>query len=153
MRWLSPSDPSINHNIASKTRHKGTAQWFFQSSLYKQWKSTDPFLWVHGKRALFLAFTTLRTLIISSFYSGFGEKCRLVRLISTHSAHVKLTSSIQFIDHTRCHDLVRCREGFPTCFPLSSSNFLLGPIPVAMYSPVSILRTTVECGNPTIALW
>ena len=56
-RWLSPPDPSINHNIACKTHHSGTAQWFFQGSIFEQWKSTDSFLWIHGKRALIFAFT------------------------------------------------------------------------------------------------
>ena len=35
----------------------------------------------------------------------------------------------------------------------ASSNFLLGPIPVALYSPDSILHMTAENGNPAIALW
>jgi uncharacterized protein YoxC len=59
LRWLSPSDPSINHNIASKAHHDGTAQWFFQGRIFKQWKSTGSFLWVHGKR-VFLLTSTLR---------------------------------------------------------------------------------------------
>ena len=49
LRWLSPSDPSINHNIANKARHNGTAQWFFQGSIFKKWKSARPFLWIHRK--------------------------------------------------------------------------------------------------------
>ena len=28
-KWLSPPDPSTNHNIACGTRHKKTATWFF----------------------------------------------------------------------------------------------------------------------------
>ena len=52
LRWLSPSDPSVNHNIASKAHHDGTAQWFFQGRIFNQWKSAGSFLWVHGKRAL-----------------------------------------------------------------------------------------------------
>ena len=59
LRWLSPSDPSINHNIASKAHHDGTAQWFFQGRIFKKWKSTASFLWVHGKR-VFLLISTLR---------------------------------------------------------------------------------------------
>jgi hypothetical protein len=47
-KWLSPPDPSINHNIARKAHHKGTASWFFQGGIFKQWKSS-PLLWVHGK--------------------------------------------------------------------------------------------------------
>jgi hypothetical protein len=54
LRWLSPSDPSINHNIASKAHHDGTAQWFFQGRIFKEWKSTASFLWVHGKRVFLL---------------------------------------------------------------------------------------------------
>ena len=52
LRWLSPPDPSINHNIASKAHHNGTGQWFLQGSIFSKWKSTDPFLWMHGKRVL-----------------------------------------------------------------------------------------------------
>jgi uncharacterized protein YoxC len=61
LRWLSPPDPSINHNIASKAHHNGTSQWFFEGSIFEQWKSTDPFLWIHGKRALLLTFTMRRS--------------------------------------------------------------------------------------------
>ena len=59
LRWLSPSDPSINHNIAYKTHHDGTAQWFFQGRIFNQWKSAGSFLWVHGKR-VFLLISTVR---------------------------------------------------------------------------------------------
>ena len=51
-RWLSPPDPSINHNIACDTHHKKTATWFFQGNIYRTWKSKGSLLWVHGKRAL-----------------------------------------------------------------------------------------------------
>ena len=51
-KWLSPPDPSTNHNIACGTHHKKTANWFFQGSIYQEWKSTSPLLWIHGKRAL-----------------------------------------------------------------------------------------------------
>jgi archaellum component FlaC len=51
-RWLSPQDPSTNHNIACNAHHKGTATWFFEGRTYKEWKSTssESLLWVHGKR-------------------------------------------------------------------------------------------------------
>jgi len=48
-RWLSPPDQSTNHIIARKARHNGTAQWFFQGSVFKEWNSTGSFLWIHGK--------------------------------------------------------------------------------------------------------
>jgi hypothetical protein len=48
--WLSPPDPSTNHNIACSTHLKKTATWFFEGSTYQEWKSTGSLLWVHGKR-------------------------------------------------------------------------------------------------------
>ena len=62
LRWLSPSDPSINHNIASKVHHDGTAQWFFQGRIFNQWKSgksAGSLLWLQGKR-VFLFILTLQ---------------------------------------------------------------------------------------------
>ena len=56
-QWLSPPDPSINHNIACKAHHHGSAQWFFQGSIFNQWKSTGSFLWLQGKRAFLHPFT------------------------------------------------------------------------------------------------
>ena len=57
LRWLSPPDPSTNHNIACKAHHNGTAEWFFRGRIFSQWKSAGSFLWIHGKRALHVAFT------------------------------------------------------------------------------------------------
>ncbi|KAF8497815.1 hypothetical protein F5888DRAFT_1889438 [Russula emetica] len=50
-RWLSPPDPSTNHNIACNAHHKGTATWFFEGRTYNEWKSTgsESLLWIHGK--------------------------------------------------------------------------------------------------------
>jgi hypothetical protein len=50
-KWLSPPDPSTNHNIACGTRHKKLASWFFEGSIFQDWKSTGSLLWVHGKRS------------------------------------------------------------------------------------------------------
>ena len=49
--WLSPADPSTNHNIARKAQHNGTAAWLSQGQIIVKWKSTGSLLWVHGKRA------------------------------------------------------------------------------------------------------
>jgi hypothetical protein len=49
-KWLSPPDPSTNHNIACDTHHKKIASWFFQGSIFREWKSTGSLLWIHGKR-------------------------------------------------------------------------------------------------------
>ncbi|KAI9438070.1 hypothetical protein H4582DRAFT_2076662 [Lactarius indigo] len=47
--WLSPADPSTNHNIAQKAQHKGTAVWFFRDSIFFEWKSNGSLLWIHWK--------------------------------------------------------------------------------------------------------
>ena len=49
-KWLSPPDPSTNHNIACGTHHKKAATWFFEGSIFQDWKSTGSLLWIHGKR-------------------------------------------------------------------------------------------------------
>ena len=49
-KWLSPPDSSTNHNIACGTHHKKTASWFFQGSIFQEWKSTGSLIWIHGKR-------------------------------------------------------------------------------------------------------
>ncbi|KAI0269588.1 hypothetical protein BGY98DRAFT_1101064 [Russula aff. rugulosa BPL654] len=48
-KWLSPPDPSTNHNIACATHHKKAATWFFQGNIYKEWKSKGSLMWIHGK--------------------------------------------------------------------------------------------------------
>jgi hypothetical protein len=50
-KWLSPPDPSTNHNIACGTHHKKTATWFFEGNIYQEWKFKGSLLWIHGKRA------------------------------------------------------------------------------------------------------
>src|ERR1700733_714302 len=55
-RWLSSPDPSTNHNIACGDHHEGTATWFFQGNIFKEWKSSGSLLWVHGKRMPSTAF-------------------------------------------------------------------------------------------------
>ena len=76
-QWLSPPDPSINYNIATDAHHIGTAQWFFQGSIFKDWQSTGSFLWVHGNRTS-LACLQIFLLTNSQFCSGLREDHFLV---------------------------------------------------------------------------
>ncbi|KAH9985049.1 ankyrin repeat-containing domain protein, partial [Russula compacta] len=46
--WLSPPDPSINHNTACETQHDGTARWFIQGSTFRDWKKNGSLLWIRG---------------------------------------------------------------------------------------------------------
>ncbi|KAH9073531.1 ankyrin repeat-containing domain protein [Lactarius deliciosus] len=48
-RWVTPPDPSTNHNIACDIHHGGTAEWFYQGSTFAEWKSTGSLLWIYGK--------------------------------------------------------------------------------------------------------
>ncbi|KAH8982424.1 hypothetical protein EDB92DRAFT_1894451 [Lactarius akahatsu] len=49
IKWQFPPDPSTNHNIASKSQHNGTTQWFFRGSVFEEWKVAGSLLWIHGK--------------------------------------------------------------------------------------------------------
>ena len=42
---------STNHNVAQASHHKGTAAWFFQGSIFQEWREGASLLWIHGKRA------------------------------------------------------------------------------------------------------
>jgi hypothetical protein len=55
--WLSPPDPSTNHNIARGTHHKKMATWFIECSIlvkqahtFRESKEVNLF-WLHGRRA------------------------------------------------------------------------------------------------------
>ena len=81
-KWLSPPDPSTNHNIACGTHNKKTAFWFFQGSIFQEWKSTGSLLWIHGKRSLRrLSHLTPSNTIL--YCSRLGQEHSLVRSFST----------------------------------------------------------------------
>jgi hypothetical protein len=48
--WLSPPNPSTNHNTFWSARHQGTAAWLFENEVFIRWKMTGSLLWIHGKR-------------------------------------------------------------------------------------------------------
>ena len=77
-KWLSPPDPSINLNTAGQARHEGTAMWFTQSSIFKNWKASSSLLWIHGKRKFSISSHSplLRDLYV---HSGLWKICSYVR--------------------------------------------------------------------------
>ncbi|KAH9023526.1 hypothetical protein EDB83DRAFT_1984773 [Lactarius deliciosus] len=48
-KWFSPPDPSTNYNVACETHLEGTAAWFFEGTIFKDWLSGGSLLWIHGK--------------------------------------------------------------------------------------------------------
>ena len=50
--WLTPPDPSTNHDFVWKAHHTGTASWFFDSDSLTGWKRAGSCLWIHGKRKI-----------------------------------------------------------------------------------------------------
>jgi hypothetical protein len=58
--WLSPPDPSTNHNIAREAHQTGTAAWFFKRDVFPEWKERGSLLWIHGKRKFPLISTSFR---------------------------------------------------------------------------------------------
>jgi len=40
-RWLSPPDPSTNHNHNLQNRHEQTGLWLLQHEDFEEWKETD----------------------------------------------------------------------------------------------------------------
>jgi len=48
-KWLSPPDPSTNHNTARNVQHEVKPTWFFDGGIYQEWRSSHSLLWIHGK--------------------------------------------------------------------------------------------------------
>jgi hypothetical protein len=108
--WLSPPNPSINHNIACDAQHKGSAQWFFRGSIFSQWKSTGLLLWVHGKRAsLRLLFPAPLVLTVSNQIAGSGKSI-LRFVLPCHIPFLGTFMVIQCRDHSRYHEVARLRK-------------------------------------------
>ena len=103
--WLSPSDPSTNHNIARKVQHKGAAVWFFRGSIFIEWKSTGSLLWIHGKRAFLSVFSSSQLLTFSDLRSGLREKHHLV--CWSLPAHCRNLIFRQLLRHRRHHGRMR----------------------------------------------
>ena len=71
--WLSPADPSTNHNIAQKVQHDGTAAWLFRGQIIVKWKSNGSLLWIHGKRMFLLYFPAKTSDRLRLFQRALGK--------------------------------------------------------------------------------
>ncbi len=66
LRWLSPPDPSLNHNSAHKKQQPITGAWFLNSSQFADWRThLNSFLWLHGIRKSTIVNDRTRDLVIN----------------------------------------------------------------------------------------
>src|SRR6266702_2718814 len=105
-RWVTPPDPSANHNIARDIHHRGTAEWFFRCSIFEEGKSTGSLLWIYGKRMLFPLFPN-RLLITVCVLSWLWQEHPLVR---HSSAFTRLKEFTLPSSSTIIQDVVTLRE-------------------------------------------
>ena len=113
-KWLSPSDPLTNHNIACDTDHKKTATWFFQGSIFREWKSTGSLLWIHGKRAPRPTSYPIPSDDVFN-HSRLWQEYSLVGGCLPMSI-IMANISCQFLNHRRYSNLVRGRRSVDGIF-------------------------------------
>ena len=83
-KWLSPPNPSTNHNIACGAHLQGTATWFLQGSAFQKWKkSSSSVLWIYGMRMLLNFYPIHLTPDRPLSASWLREECTMVRLFLT----------------------------------------------------------------------
>lgn len=75
--WVTPPNPSTNHNISCSIQHRGTVLWFLQSEVFREWKSTGSLFWIYGKRTV-LPLLPNPLLMTIRIFSGLWEKHSLV---------------------------------------------------------------------------
>ena len=83
--WLSPPDPSTNHNIACEAHHNGTAQWFIQGSTLSEWKASGSLLWIYGMRSFLVYCVHLILVLTSRFIAGSGKSILWYVVVKSHS--------------------------------------------------------------------
>ncbi|KAF8261129.1 hypothetical protein EI94DRAFT_835335 [Lactarius quietus] len=94
--WLSPADPSTNHNIAQKAQHEGTAVWLFQGRIVIEWKSIGSLLWIHGKPG------SGKSVICSSVIQDIMGVCNTGSAIMAY-----FYFDFRDLNKQTCHDLLR----------------------------------------------
>jgi hypothetical protein len=89
-----------------KPHHKGTATWFFEGRMHKEWKSagSESLFWIHGKRAPLSHSATRRHLIAILICSWLRQEYTLLWFIGQLLLLSKTTESLvvfQFRNHPR----------------------------------------------------
>src|SRR6266404_314891 len=92
-KWATSPDPSTNHNIACGIQLGGTAQWFFQGSMFSEWRSNGSLLWIYGKR-MYSPIVSIPRLVTLRALSWIREKHLLVSISTELYASTNSCSSI-----------------------------------------------------------
>jgi hypothetical protein len=162
-KWVTPPDPSTNHNIACSIQHGGTAQWFFRSGKFRGWKSTGSLLWIYGKRKLSLfvldpLLVSIRILsrvrkehyLVSRHLAlcATTDLCRVTAPLSfkTSKPFARRDWRLLLTFISTSGTLIRKIVG--TSSHRFSSNSLLGQVPVVAYSTAFIWGMTRGHGRP-----
>jgi hypothetical protein len=53
LSWLSPVDPSFNHEAACERREPKTGDWFLEGPELSSWKTSRSLLWINGNSKRF----------------------------------------------------------------------------------------------------
>ena len=108
-RWLTPPDPSTNHNTACDAQHERTAVWVFSEDIYQEWESSGALLWVHGK-GLSRPYTIGLMCLMDPLAAGSGKSILwFVILLSPRIQELISMSSISsaIIEHL----IILCQDG------------------------------------------
>lgn len=155
-KWVPPPDPSTNHNITCDIHNGEMVQWFSKGSISAEWESAGSLLWIYGKRfPLHVPSSTSDHLCV---LSRLWKEQPLVRHRpeSTHAESLRLSSSSTIIEEVLTlrkagsalsayfyFDLgTSINNTSTTSSLLSSSNFLLNLVLIAISSLVFILHAT-----------
>ncbi|KAF8490817.1 hypothetical protein F5888DRAFT_1637925 [Russula emetica] len=109
-RWLSPPNPSINHNAACSNQHDGTARWFMRGNTFDEWKKNGSLLWIRGNpgsgksvlcSAIIKDIKQMRSALVAYYYFDFMDAAK-------RNIRGLLTSLLlQLVDESdRCWDLL-----------------------------------------------
>ena len=111
-QWLSPPDPSMNHDAAYGAHHRGTTSWFIRSNTFSEWKATGSLLWIHGIRTNILSFGFVSTIAdILVYVAGSGKSVLWYVNCSSNSAIPPVGTHVanQLLNHPRHRSHVQSR--------------------------------------------
>ncbi|KAH0430099.1 nacht and ankyrin domain protein [Colletotrichum camelliae] len=130
-RWLAPPDASTNANHARELRHKGTGEWFLESTAFREWISgCRRCLWLrglpgYGKTVLLTAaydhIAKKPDSVALQFFFDFGDK-RKQTVDDMLRGLVFQLYTLQFQPSSRLDDIFKhCNDGRdqPDCSALS----------------------------------